>query len=57
MGRVIRIGFWGRKRVGNTIGRVYRQKTARRIPGERAEVRTRWGGKPQGDMPAGATSL
>ena len=33
MGRVIRIGFLGAKRVGNTIGRVHRQKTARRIPG------------------------
>jgi len=57
MGRVIRIGFLGAK-----AGRQHHwtsppAEDREEDPRERAEGRTRWSGKPQGDMPAGATSL
>jgi hypothetical protein len=56
MGRVIRIAFRGRKRVGGAIGRDHGQKDRDEDSRDEQECRTKGREKPQGGMPAAVRS-
>jgi len=56
MGRVIRIAFQGRKRVGGAIGRNHRQEDRDEDCWDEQKCRTKGREKPQGGMLAGVRS-